>query len=199
VRELLQAGWQRAVLVTDHGWLLLPGGLPKLDLPGHLTLSRWPRCAVPQPGAQHGFKELPWFWGGGHCVVFAPGIAAFKTGVEYSHGGLSVQEALIPVLTVTASQPLVQPVQIASAEWKGLRLRVQLQGGFSGTVLDLRTKPADAASSVLDPERRLLPPAADGTASLLVTDDRHEGAAAVLVVIRDGQVVAKQSVTIGGD
>jgi hypothetical protein len=199
VRELLQAGWQRAVLVTDHGWLLLPGGLPKVDLPGHLTLSRWPRCAVPQPGAQHGFKELPWFWGGGHSVVFAPGIAAFKAGVEYSHGGLSLQEALIPVLTVTASQPPLGAVQIVSAEWKGLRLRVQLQGGFAGTALDIRTKPADAGSSVLDSDRRLLPPAADGMASLLVADDRHEGAAAVLVVMRDGQVVAKQPVTIGGD
>ena len=58
VRDLLAAGWQRVVLVTDHGWLLLPGGLPKADLPAHLTQSRWPRCAVPQPGAHHGFQEL---------------------------------------------------------------------------------------------------------------------------------------------
>ena len=199
VRDLLHAGWQRAVLVTDHGWLLLPGGLPKVELPGHLTQSRWPRCAVPQPGAQHGFKELPWFWGGGHSVVFAPGISAFKTGVEYSHGGLSPQEALTPMLTVTAGKQAVQSVEIASAEWKGLRLRVQLTGGFAGTVLDIRTKPADAGSSVLDPERSGLPPGADGSAALLVTDDKHEGAAAVLVVIREGQVVAKQAVTIGGD
>jgi hypothetical protein len=90
-------------------------------------------------------------------------------------------------------------VEIASAEWKGLRLRVQLTGGFAGTVLDIRTKPADAGSSVLDPERSGLPPGADGSAALLVTDDKHEGAAAVLVVIREGQVVAKQAVTIGGD
>lgn len=196
VRDLLQAGWQRAVLVTDHGWLLLPGGLPKVDLPGHLTLSKWPRCAVPKPGAHHAFKELPWFWGGGHSVCFAPGISAFKTGVEYCHGGLSVQEALIPVLTVTASQPLVQPVQIASAEWKGLRLRVQLQGGFAGTVLDLRTKPADAGSTLLGPQGAKSPDA-DGKASLLVADDSLAGSSALLVVLREGQVVAKQPVLIG--
>jgi len=197
VRDLLQAGWQRAVLVTDHGWLLLPGGLPKVDLPGHLTLSRWPRCAVPQPGAHHGFKELPWFWGGGHSVVFAPGISAFKTGVEYSHGGLSVQEALIPVLTVTASQPLVQPVQIAGAEWKGLRLRVQLQGGYSGTLLDLRTKPADAGSTLLEPGHGPKAPDANGKASLVVVDDSLAGSSALLVVLREGQVVAKQPLMIG--
>lgn len=199
VRDLLHAGWKRAVLITDHGWLLVPGGLPKVELPGHLTLSRWPRCAVPQLGADHGFKELPWFWGGGHSVVFAPGISAFKTGVEYTHGGLSVQEALTPILTVTAGQQTVQSVEIASAEWKGLRLRVKLKGGFAGTVLDIRTKAADKHSSVLDTDRRMKPPDAEGSAALLVTDDEKEGTAAVLVVIRDGQVVAKRPVTVGGD
>ncbi len=199
VRDLLHAGWQRAVLITDHGWLLLPGGLPKVDLPAHLTQSRWPRCAVPQPGAHHGFEELPWFWGGGHSVVCAPGVSAFKSGIEYAHGGLTLQEALTPMLTVTAGQRAAQPIEIASIEWKGMRLRVQLKGGFSGTVLDIRTKPADAGSSVLDSERRLQPPGDDGAAALLVTDDEFEGAAAVLVVIRDGAVVAKQPVTIGGD
>ena len=28
VERLLSAGWQRVRVVTDHGWLLLPGGLP---------------------------------------------------------------------------------------------------------------------------------------------------------------------------
>lgn len=160
---------------VERGWLLLPGDLPKVELAGHLNLSRWPRCAVPQPGAHHGFKELPWFWGGGHSVVFAPGISAFKAGVEYTHGGLSPQEALTPILTVSTGEQSVQPVAIVSAEWKGLRLRVQLQGGFAGTALDLRTKPADADSSVLDPDRRGLPPGLDGSAALLVTDDKYEG------------------------
>jgi hypothetical protein len=199
VRDLLRAGWKRAVLITDHGWLLLPGGLPRVELPAHLTQSRWPRCAVPHPGAHHGFNELPWFWGGGHSVVCAPGVTAFKSGIEYAHGGLTVQEALTPMLTVTAGQQAAQAVEIASVDWKGMRLRVQLKGGFSGTVLDIRTKPADADSSVLGADRRLQPPGDDGAAALLVTDDKFEGAAAALVVIRDGRVVAKQPVTIGGD
>ena len=32
ITELLAAGWKRVRVVTDHGWLLLPGGLPKIDL-----------------------------------------------------------------------------------------------------------------------------------------------------------------------
>ena len=186
---------------VDHGPRLAapPRRTAQGRIAGHLTQSRWPRCAVPQPGAHHGFKELPWFWGGGHSVVFAPGVSAFKTGVEYAHGGLSPQEALTPILTVTAGQQTVQSVAIASAEWKGLRLRVKLKGGFAGTVLDIRTKAADKHSSVLDTDRRMKPPDAEGSAALLVTDDEKEGTAAVLVVIRDGQVVAKRPVTVGGD
>jgi hypothetical protein len=126
-------------------------------------------------------------------------VSTFIQGFEYAHGGLSPQEALTPMLTVTAGKQAVQSVEIESAQWKGLRLRVQLKGGLAGTVLDIRTKPADAGSSVLDPERRGLAPGEDGSAALLVTDEEHEGHAAVLVVIREGQVVAKQAVTIGGD
>jgi hypothetical protein len=199
VRDLLHAGWQRAVLVTDHGWLLLPGGLPKVDLPGHLTQSRWSRCAVLQPGVRDVCQELPWFWGGGHAFASAPGVSTFIQGFEYAHGGLSPQEALTPILTVTAGEQAAQAVEIANADWKGLRLKVQLTGGYAGTALDIRTKPADAGSSVLDPERRAIPPGEYGSAALLVTDEEHEGHAAVLVVLRNGQVVAKRPLTIGGE
>lgn len=197
IRELLEAGWTRAVLVTDHGWLWLPKGLPKAEFPAHLTLSRWPRCAVPQPGAQHGFKEIPWFWGGGHSVVLAPGITSFKAGVEYAHGGLSVQEALVPILTVSADRAAGPTVEIESFRWVGQRLKVQLKGGHAGTVLDLRRKAADPASTLLDKESAPKPSGADGSASLLVPSEDDAGQAALLVVIRDGQVVAKQPVTIG--
>ena len=200
VRELLNAGWKQATLITDHGWLWLPKGLPKVDLPGHLTLSRWPRCAIPQAGAQHGFKETPWFWGGGHTVVCAPGISAFKSGIEYAHGGLSLQEALIPHITVSlGAQQAEAPVEIESVKWAGLRLKVQLQGAFQDVLLDIRTKPADPASSLLASGKRLKPPGQDGTASLLVASEDHEGVAAMLVAVRNGQVVAKRTITIGED
>lgn len=197
VRELLQAGWTQAVLVTDHGWLWLPKGLPKTDFPAHLTESRWPRCAVPQPGAQHGLKETPWFWGGGHSVVLAPGIGSFKAGVEYAHGGLSVQEALRPILTVTGGAGAGAPVDITSTKWVGLRLKVQLKGGHEGVTLDIRSKAADAASTLLGLGSPPKPPNSDGSAALLVDRDDSEGQAAFLVVLRNGLVVAKQQVTVG--
>src|SRR5262249_31130007 len=43
---LLGAGWARVRIVTDHGWLLLPGGLPKIELSPHLVATKWARCAA---------------------------------------------------------------------------------------------------------------------------------------------------------
>ena len=33
IEALLDAGWREIRVVTDHGWLWLPGGLPKVDFP----------------------------------------------------------------------------------------------------------------------------------------------------------------------
>ena len=46
INDLLKAGWRAVRVVTDHGWLLLPGGLPMVSLPKHLTASSGRRCAV---------------------------------------------------------------------------------------------------------------------------------------------------------
>ena len=43
---LLECGWLRIRVVTDHGWLLLPGGLPRVDLPPYLAATKWARCAT---------------------------------------------------------------------------------------------------------------------------------------------------------
>ena len=37
IAGLLEHGWQKVVVITDHGWLLMPGDLPKVELPEHLT------------------------------------------------------------------------------------------------------------------------------------------------------------------
>ena len=197
VTELLQGGWNTIILITDHGWLLLPGGLPTVDLPKHLTLTRWGRCALAQPGARHGYPQVSWFWGAPHAVVLAPGIAVFQAGIEYAHGGLTLQETLLPVLTVKAAGEETAPVRIASARWVGLRLRVQLEGAAAGLTLDLRTRPADPGSSLLAPEQRLKPVDAEGKTALTVEDGDRIGQVAVLVVVKDNQVICKQAVTIG--
>jgi hypothetical protein len=186
-------------VVTDHGWLWLPGGLPKVDFPKHLTISKWGRCAVAQPGAQHGFPKVGWYWNNAHAVVLAPGVHCFQQGTEYTHGGLTLQEAFLVELEITqtgASPGEAQPVTIESAQWSGLRLRVRVTPGEPGLRLDLRTRAGDAASSVLS-SGGIKATDATGSGSVVVEDEDLEGSAAVLVVLRGDQIVAKKNLTVG--
>jgi hypothetical protein len=198
ISELLRAGWKKVVVITDHGWLWLPGGLPKSELPVHLTASKWGRCATMKPGAQHPLPTAPWFWANQHHVVLAPGVNAFRNGTEYAHGGLSLQEALTVVLTVGGSHGTnLADVTISSLRWLGLRLNVEVQGATSEFCLDVRTKAADASTSLLGKTAARQPIGIDGKVSILITNDDHAGAAAILVVLHGDEVVAKCPVTIG--
>lgn len=196
VVELLQAGWAQVKVITDHGWLMLPGGLPKVDLPKHLTESRWGRCAILRPGVQHGYPTTSWFWDAAEGVILAPGVSCFVAGTEYAHGGLTLQEALIPSLTVTGKQSGgARSVIVRELKWSGLRLNIVFEGA-QGLTVDVRSKAADAATSfTADPATA----SADGQrTSLLVEDDDAQGKAAFLVVVdRSGQPVYKQGIVIG--
>jgi hypothetical protein len=196
IGDLLQAGWLKVKVVTDHGWLMVPGGLPKAELPKHLAASRWSRCAIPEPGAQHGYPMTSWFWDTVEVVVLAPGISCFVAGMEYAHGGLTLQEALIPSITLSATQSGgAKSVVMKELKWSGMRLNVILEG-VQGFTIDVRSKVADAATSfVVSP----VTVAADGQkTSLLISDDESLGSAAFLVVAdENGQPIFKQPIVIG--
>jgi len=196
IAELLQAGWSSVQVVTDHGWLLLPGGLPKAELPKHLAETRWGRCAIPSAGAHHGYPMSSWFWDAAEAIVLAPGVSCFMAGMEYAHGGLTLQEALIPSLSVSAKQTgNAKAVALKAMKWAGMRLNVVLEG-VQGLTLDIRSKVADASSSLV---ARPITGAADTQRpSLLVTDDETLGESAFLVVIAEnGQSIFKHPVIIG--
>jgi len=196
ILELIHVGWAKIRVITDHGWLLLPGGLPKAELPKHLTASRWNRCAIPSAGAQHGYPMTSWFWDSAEAVVLAPGASCFVAGMEYAHGGLTLQEALIPSLTLSTKQTGgVKSIVLKEMKWSGMRLNVVLEGA-QGLTIDVRSKVADAATSFAASP---ITGAADGKkTSLLVADDEALGAAAFLVVVdQNGQPIFKQPIVIG--
>ena len=196
IAELLHSGWPRVKVVTDHGWLMAPGGLPKIELPKHLTASRWSRCAIPGPGAQHGFPVTSWFWDSAEAVVLAPGVSCFVAGMEYAHGGLTLQEALIPSLTVSAKQMGgAESVALKEIKWSGMRLNVVLEGA-EGLTVDVRGKVADATTSVAASP---VTGAANGQKiSLLVENDEALGKPAFLVVVdQSGQTIFKHPVVVG--
>ena len=199
VEALLDAGWREVRVVTDHGWLWLPGGLPKVDLPKYLTQSRWARCAAIQGGSTVDVPTVPWHWNASERVAVGPGIACFWAGNAYAHGGVSLPERLVPVLHVTAaagSDFAPASVRIAAVSWVGLRCRVRIEALSPGLSADLRTRVNEPNSSVSG----VRPVDADGAVSLLVADDDLEGTpAAVVVLDSGGQVIARQSTMIGGE
>lgn len=197
IESLLGAGWREVRIVTDHGWLWLPGGLPKVELPKYLTESRWARCAAIKGGSKVEAPTVRWHWNSQERVAVAPGIACFGAGNEYAHGGLSLQESLAPVIRVTAGEAAIRTaVKVTRAYWAGLRCRVQIEPARPGLSVDLRTKVNDPGSSV----SKARSVDAEGAASLLVADDGLEGTpAAVIVLDAKGHAIAKQPTIIGGE
>lgn len=196
VQELAEAGWRRIRVVTDHGWLLVPGGMPKVDLPKYMADTRWGRCAVLKENAKTEFLTLGWGWAPEVPIAMAPGISSFIAGAEYAHGGLSLQESLMPVINVkTKSSGQSKPtVEVKAIVWNGLRCRIEVGGNASGVWADIRAKAADASSTLVSTAK----PVQDGKASLVVSNDEAEGQAAFVVLYDEsGDLLAKQHTVIG--
>ena len=128
-------------------------------------------------------------------MVIPPGIGVFLKKTEYAHGGVSLQECLKVHVTIANPGKPVGQVKIAEAKWTRLRLKVRLEGMKGGLVVDVRSKAADAASSLLV-DKQPVPPDEAGQATLFADDDMA-GHGGFLVVVDNGQVVAKQQVTVG--
>ena len=183
-------------MVTDHGWLLLPGGLPKVNLPSYLTETRWARCAVLAGASTPEVTRAPWHWNASQWFATAPGIACFKASVEYAHGGLSVQECLIPDLTVERGAEAANIATVTSITWRGLRCFVEaaVRGGV--VTADLRLERPSGASVAATPK----PVEADGAVSLVLAGDEYESASLMLVLLDDaGQILAHRPTRVGGD
>ena len=77
-----------------------------------------------------------------------------------------------------------------------MRCKVKVTGGTAGLRLDLRTKVADAGTSLLEAPKTI---GADGTCSVPVADPDKEGTLAAAVLLApDGTVIHKQNTTVGG-
>ncbi len=196
IGELLEAGWRRVRVVTDHGWLLLPGGLPKAHFPPALALDKWGRCGLLKEGVPAGATAYPWPLAPARTAFTAPGAACFTEKVEYTHGGISLQENLLPVITVTAVRAGGgAPVAIESITWTRLRCEVRVRPQAPGLRADVRGKAASPQSSLVAAVKEV----AGGTASLLVADADLEGSAAFMVVLdAAGAVVAQEQTVVGG-
>jgi hypothetical protein len=199
IAGLLDSDWRQVVVVTDHGWLYMPGGLPKVELPYYLTKDekmKKGRTGRLADGAKAPGDTVPWFWDPGVRMAVAPGIAAFVAGAVYEHGGVSAQECITPVITVQVSRGPRGPISL-SLKWRGLRADVSAVGAPEGALVDLRRQAGDSTSSLLAGTAVV---SSEGVARILVSDEDADGTSASLVVVDpEGRVIAQASITIGGE
>ncbi len=196
IGRVLDAGWASVRVVTDHGWLLLPGGLPRVDLPKHLTETRWARCAAISGESVPDVGRAPWHWDARQWFATPPGAACFNRSEEYAHGGLSIQECLIPDLAVTRADVSEAAGSITSVTWRGLRCFVEADVRGGPVTADLRLARPTGESVAASAK----PIDAEGAVSLVLADDEHEMAALVLVLLDDaGRVLAQRPVRVGED
>ena len=195
VLGLLDAGWRRVRVVTDHGWLLMPGGLPKIDLPQYLVASRWARCATVREGATPQMSTYPWYWNSDVRIATPPGAGAYTAGTTYAHGGLSPQECVVPELTCERGVAALQ-AKIATVEWKRLRCVVTVSTNDATVLVDVRSNWKLPATSLV-----VAPKATGDTGQVnLAVRDEFEGQAVMVVVLdRNGEVLDKRSTTVGGE
>lgn len=194
VFALLESGWRRVRIVTDHGWLLLPGGLPKVELPAYLTATKWARCAVVRGESTPAVPIFPWYWNSQIRIASPPGIACFSMGYEYAHGGVSPQECVIPDLLVERGAGAVK-AEIVSVSWRGMRCRVTVRSNASGVRVDLRLNWKRPDTSIVAATKEV---STDGEASLVVEKDMYETASATVVALDvAGNVLDRKTTTVG--
>jgi hypothetical protein len=197
IRELLDAGWHRVEVITDHGWVLLPKPMEKVELPVATTETKKGRCARLKDGATVSVPTVPWFWNGDVRIAVAPGIMCFEANKNYDHGGVSPQECVVPRLTVAAG-PIAKATggpEITSVKWLGLLCRVEFAGVGRGVIADIRGLPADESTSIAEETKETN---STGRLALVVPDEEHEGEKAFVVLAgSDGTVLAQREVTVG--
>lgn len=194
IAGLLDAGWRRVRVVTDHGWLLLPGGLPRADLPKHLTETRWARCAVLASKRDPGVPRYQWSWNDLDWFASAPGISCFNKSDAYAHGGVSIQECLTPDLVVEREAGAPGAAAIESITWRRFRCLLVVSGQGKEWRAELRLGGPSGA-----PVSAAKPVDADGSVSLVLSDDEHEDAALTAVVLDSGDRVVVAAETRVGE
>lgn len=199
IRELLDAGWAQVDVVTDHGWVLMPGGMEKVELPVATTELKKGRCARLKDRAVVDAPTVPWFWDADVRIALAPGAMCFEANKEYEHGGVSPQECIVPRLTVHPGARMVGAgaPEFAKVKWLGLQCRVEFTGVTERVTVDLRGLPAEPASSIAEQVKET---STAGKLSLFVRDEEHEGERAHLVLVSpEGKILAQREVVVGSN
>ena len=183
--------------MTDHGWLLLPGGLPKVELKAGLADHRWGRCAAMKAGSQTDVPTLKWHWNGDVVIASPPGVGCFRASMEYTHGGVSLQEMVTPVLRISRGGQSGSAPRLAEVKWTGAKCRVTTSGDATGYQVDVRTLLSDKDTSMLA-NKHAVKITDDGKVTVFLDDDGDIGKQAEIVMLDpSGKVIDSLPTTLG--
>jgi hypothetical protein len=118
IKKLAAAGVRTAVVSADHGHLFSfgdRGEAERADAPGGATVDLHRRCWIGRggttpPGCMR-VSASTLGYDSDLDLVFPPGTAVFKAGGDlgFHHGGPTLQELIVPVVTVRSASPVVPP------------------------------------------------------------------------------------------
>jgi len=107
---------------------------------------------------------------------------------------VSLQECVVPEIVVEHGVEAVH-ASILSVEWRGMRCKVKVDTNDPAVRVDLRTNWKQVGSSIVAAIKEVGP---GGEANLVVVDDKHEGSAAMVVLIDSGgDVLSQKSTSVG--
>lgn len=108
--NLLKTGISKVIITADHGFLLTNGleGWNEISISGEVEIIKKSRRYAIASNRVKGdwiVKEISWSHHNGNLYQYYPISNYYFTangGAKFSHGGLSIQEIIIPVLTITS-------------------------------------------------------------------------------------------------
>ena len=199
IHEALDVAFENGVkqikIVTDHGWLLMPGCLPKTQLNAGLAETRWGRCALIKEGVKTDLLHLPWRWNPSIYIAYAPGINFFKMNEEYAHGGISIHECLVPEMIIENPKTSASNEKILSFKWTKLKCAFITEHVSEGFTMDIRTKYNDETTSILESTNKTI---AENKGYLMVNDSAEFQSATIVLIDPNGRIIDKISTTVGG-
>jgi PglZ domain-containing protein len=175
IRKLHHWGYPEVHVVTDHGFILLDEDRlpPEVHCEKDWCYLRKERFALVPASADIPLATLPCQWNDQMRLAVPPGLAFFTAEKSFAHGGIALQEMVIPHLISRSQTPARRlGIEVVLPTFELLRtavkvtLRPQPQGqpqtgqlplfAESGRTLRLdvyRTNPAGTRQSVLTPGR----------------------------------------------
>jgi len=173
IRKLHQWGYPEVHMVTDHGFILLDEDRlpPEVHCEKDWCYIRKERFALVPASADVPLTTLPCQWNDQMRLAVPPGLAFFTAEKSFAHGGIALQELVIPHLVSRSQTPAKRlGVEVVLPTFELLRaavkvtLRPKPQGPSEtaqlalfqepGRILRLdvcRTEPASARQSILAP------------------------------------------------